>query len=661
MEAGAGVVDDFAAFAVAFRASASAVGVADADKKAPDVTTEQWKLVIAFTQPRLCQYGLLAKVARVVYGVDAQAIKKRVLGNDFAVTRTGPPPALGIALEREMATFAAASARAGVALTAVALRETALHIAERASSTQKLPSTIKFGRKWTERFLLRHSELGSRTGQLMDTSRATAVNPANVERYVQIANAVLSARKPGTPIYVMDEKPLPHGDKAQSQRSHIGVVGEPCNVLAGSTGGHASFVGCITPGLDEWLLPTVIHSGKRPLASLMTGAGDVRLMMDDSGYMSKACMLAYAALMIEKLSPGVLFMDNYYSHRDPEVLAMFWAGGWDVVLFAPHTTHLACPLDVVKYRQFEAAYQAALDARRATGVCPGRNDVAACVLEACLATSKPGGNVNAFRRAGLEMGSDGRYTLRPDFVPETAFLPAKLLFQKTDELLAAAGLTAPVRTNTLKLTPEDVAKIKAEVLAQRTIVPATVAKLTGEATRRQRAEYGTCLELIQREADALEAKQAEVVAKGERKEARLAKKAAKEAAKAATPKGGPRKAGKRKRSAVEEDEEDEEEEDVEEELGDGEQVAEGVPAAGEEKLCISDVRGHEWVGKGKKKLLHVRVKWVHLDEAANTEHALQPLANFEWTAADGRVGYNSLVADYLKDNLTDDERTTVGL
>ena len=60
-------------------------------------------------------------------------------------------------------------------------------------------------------------------------------------------------------------------------------------------------------------------------------------------------------------------------------------------------------------------------------------------------------------------------------------------------------------------------------------------------------------------------------------------------------------------------------------------------------------------------MLRVRVKWVHLDEAANTEHALQPLANFEWTAADGSVGYNSLVADYLKDNLTDDERTTVGL
>jgi hypothetical protein len=50
-----------------------------------------------------------------------------------------------------------------------------------------------------------------------------------------------------------------------------------------------------------------------------------------------------------------------------------------------------------------------------------------------------------------------------------------------------------------------------------------------------------------------------------------------------------------------------------------------------------------------------------LDEGANTEHALQPLANFEWTAADETVGYTTLVTDYLKNNLTAAERAVVGL
>lgn len=628
MEPGKEESAHFIEFYKAFNENAGAAVDGKKAKSASNVTTPQWLAAFTYLDKVHCERGSFAKVQRVLHGCNLDVLKRRYNGRDSGVARPGPPPTLGVDFEDAVTEYCLESARNHCSQTVSALLSNIGKMKAALASKYPHLETVTLGRKWLQLFLRRHPELGRRKAELLETPRVSAVNRGAIARYFQLAQLALSLN-PGKPVYCMDEMNIDTAKLEAGVDDYIGEVGKPCYTPTATTGGHVSFAGLIKYGHAGFLLPTLIFAGVRPLDRLVPD--DMRLMMTKSGYMEDFSFISWVQMVLASdLEAGTLFMDNHYSHQDPESLGLLKAAGWTVVFFHPHTTHKVCPLDVGAFGPLKKALMGIVGKRRSDGKPPTRYDVGAIVKESIELAIKPKFDVDTglpvdvitsgFKRSGIVRGEDGVMTVNPGVITDADYLPADRLMSRRDaleaELAAKEGRPIVAKPAQLKLSEEDLAVLKADILAPAQLnVAALGAHYKAKPRKGQVAEIGTGLYFMERLL-AVSTGKAKVAAE------KLARKEAKAAAKAAKP---AKAAGgkKRKRQEEEEEEADGEGDDAEgseDEDGDDDDEEEEEEAPYE----IAEVREQRM--KGKK--LELRVKYGHLSEEANKAYEWQPAKNF---------------------------------
>lgn len=137
-------------------------------------------------------------------------------------------------------------------------------------------------------------------------------------------------------------------------------MGEACTIRYTQQTFHLSFVACGSAA-GELLHPTLIFEGKRPLARLLEGWPDARLVMTDSGYQEFESFRSWAQDFVEQVKgPCILVLDNHSTRNDPVALEIFLQAKIQVITLHPHTTHLAQPLDKSFFRPFKTHLRTAL-------------------------------------------------------------------------------------------------------------------------------------------------------------------------------------------------------------------------------------------------------------------------------------------------------------
>jgi hypothetical protein len=631
MEPGKEECAHFIEFCKAFIESAGAAVDGKKSKSASNVTTPQWLAAFTYLDKVNCEHGAFAKAQRVLYGCNLDVLKRRYNGRDSSVARPGPPPSLGVDFEAAVVEYALESARNHCSQTVSALLGNIGKLKLAVASKYPHLATVTLGRKWLQLFLRRHPELGRRKAELLETARVSAVNRGSIGRYFQLAQLALSVNA-GKPVYNMDEMNIDTAKLEAGADDYIGEVGKPCYTPTASAGGHVSFVGLIEYGVAAFHLPALIFAGVRPLERLVPD--DMRLMMTKSGYMEDFSFIAWVRMLLEsELKPGTLFMDNHYSHQDPESLGLLKAAGWTVVFFHPHTTHKVCPLDVGAFGPVKKALMSIVGKRRSEGKPPTRYDVGAIVKESIAQAIKPKFDVDTgmpvdvitsgFKRSGIVRGEDGLMTVNPGVITDADYLPADRLMSRRDaleaELAAKEGRPIVAKPAQLKLSAEDLEILKADILAPAQLdVAALGAHYLVKPRKQQMAEIGTGAYFMAKQL-AVTTEKAKVAAE------KLGRKEAKAAAKAAKP--GKAAAGKkRKRQEEEEEEEEQEGEGDDADGNEDEDDGDDDDDEEEEEAPYEIVEVREQRMKGKK--LELRVKYGHLSEEANKAYEWQPAKNF---------------------------------
>nr|CCA27013.1 PREDICTED: similar to conserved hypothetical protein [Albugo laibachii Nc14] len=247
--------------------------------------------------------------------------------------RSGPPPVLGNALEKDLRDWVIGTQRKGFPPTRDA-------------------GTI--GRGWRDRFFKRFPELAIRNAQIIKRVRNGVECNAVVSYFGRCARAIIEENAGPSRIFNLDETGFVQNLKT---RKVIAVRGSKAvwsqNVEPGF---HLTMVACVSA--DGFVVPPAfIVLGKRLNRDVLDACtiSGATITTSEAGFMTTCIMresiAAFALavpLPIKRLL--ILVLDGASSHMDASIDAAAATYGVRLVQLPPNASHLYQPLDVAVFR-----------------------------------------------------------------------------------------------------------------------------------------------------------------------------------------------------------------------------------------------------------------------------------------------------------------------
>nr|CCA23036.1 PREDICTED: similar to conserved hypothetical protein [Albugo laibachii Nc14] len=247
--------------------------------------------------------------------------------------RSGPPPVLGNALEKDLRDWVIGMQRKGFPPTRDA-------------------GTI--GRGWCDRIFKRFPELAIRNAQIIKRVRNGVEYNAVVNFFGRCARAIIEENAGPSRIFNLEERSFVQNLKT---RKVIAVLGSK-NVWSQNVepGFHLTMVACVSA--DGFVMPPAfIVPGKRLKGDVLDACNifGTTTTTSEAGFMTTDIMREYIAafalavpLPIKR--PLILVLDGASSHMDASIDSEASTYGVRLVQLPPNASHFYQPLDVAAFR-----------------------------------------------------------------------------------------------------------------------------------------------------------------------------------------------------------------------------------------------------------------------------------------------------------------------
>ena len=279
----------------------------------------------------------------------------------------GPKPALSVEQEDALESYLIYMAEHGYPLTRTMVKAYGWAIDKRSGSGDRFNSEFDPGNHWWTNFKKRHPKITLRKVDMLEHSRAEALNPAVVKEYFELLSKTLDEhdlKKKPRQIYNCDETYLPLDYTREKAVTSKGSKNTFCQSYG--TSEQITLMCCASAaGIPP--PPMIIYSKSFPGGQYrFDGLEDALYAKSDSGWIDTELFYAWMKKIFLKYAvpegPIILLTDGHKTHINIKVIDLCREN--NIVLFClpPHTTHALQPLDVVVFKSLKDSFGKAVRA-----------------------------------------------------------------------------------------------------------------------------------------------------------------------------------------------------------------------------------------------------------------------------------------------------------
>lgn len=299
--------------------------------------------------------------AAVVFNVPRKTLDDRIKGHVTHGTKPGPPTALTPEQEDALESYLFYMAEHGYPLTRTMVKAYGWAIAKRSGSGDRFNEEFGPGDHWWANFKRRHPKVTLRRIDMLERSRAEALNPMIVQEYFDLLGKTLNSlglkNKPRQ-ILNCDETFIPLDCNKEKAITRKGAKNTYCQSYG--TSEHITLLCCASAaGIPH--PPMIIYSKSFPGGQYrFEGPEDALYARSESGWIDTELFLAWLKKIFLKYvvpeRPIMLLTDGHKTHINTDVIDLCRENNITLFCLPPHTTHALQPLDVAVFKSLKDSY-----------------------------------------------------------------------------------------------------------------------------------------------------------------------------------------------------------------------------------------------------------------------------------------------------------------
>ena len=305
--------------------------------------------------------------AAASFNVPRKTLDDRIKGLVRHGTNPGPSTALTFEQENALESYLFYMAEHGYPLTRTMVKAYGWAIAKRSGSGDRFNEEFGPGDKWWANFKKRHPKVSLRRVDMLERTRAEALNPKIVDEYFDLLGTTLDnlglKNKPRH-IYNCDETFLPLDCNREKAVTYKGAKNTYCQSYG--TSEHITLLCCASAaGIPH--PPMIIYSKSFPGGQYrFEGPEDTLYARSESGWIDTELYLAWMKKFFLKFivpeRPVLLLTDGHKTHINIDVIDLCRDNGISLFCLPPHTTHALQPLDVAVFKSLKDSFAKAVRA-----------------------------------------------------------------------------------------------------------------------------------------------------------------------------------------------------------------------------------------------------------------------------------------------------------
>ena len=329
---------------------------------------KKWKdedMVSAMSAVR--EQKLTISKAAATFNVPRKTLDDRVKGLVKHGSKPGPPTALTSEQEDALEAYLFYMAEHGYPLTRTMVKAYGWAIAKRSGCGDRFNEEFGPGDHWWLNFKRRHPKITLRKVDMLERSRAEALNADIVDEYFKLLSKTLDdckLKSKPRQIYNCDETFLPLDCTREKAVTCKGAKNTYCQSYG--TSEHITLLCCASAaGIPH--PPMIIYAKSFPGGQYrFQGPEDALYARSESGWIDSELFLVWLKKIFLRYvvpeRPVILLTDGHKTHVNIDVIDVCRQN--DVVLFClpPHTTHALQPLDVAVFKSLKDAFAKAVRA-----------------------------------------------------------------------------------------------------------------------------------------------------------------------------------------------------------------------------------------------------------------------------------------------------------
>ena len=301
------------------------------------------------------------------FKVPRKTLDDRIKGRVKHGTNPGPSTVLSASEEASLVSYLVYMANRGFPLTRTMVKAFAWAVAKRSGKSDRFSAEYGPGEHWWFNFKRRHPEVTLRRTDMLERTRAEALNPDVVTEYFEHLGKTLDdhglKNKPRQ-LYNCDESFVPLDCSREKAVTMKGAKNVYCQTHG--TKEHITLLCCASAaGIPH--PPMIIYAKSFPGGQYrFDGPDDTLYAKSESGWIDSELFMVWIKKIFLKYAvpqrPVLLLIDGHKSHINIDVIDLCRSNNVILYCLPPHTTHALQPLDVAVFKPLKDYYSKAVRA-----------------------------------------------------------------------------------------------------------------------------------------------------------------------------------------------------------------------------------------------------------------------------------------------------------
>jgi hypothetical protein len=319
------------------------------------------------------------RAAACAFSVPPSTLHARMSGTTSRHNAHESEQMLSSAEERTLVKWITHLTRTGYPISpALALEMAETICCQRYQLSKQAPHRRPIGKRWLDRFRIRHPEIQGVWTRQIESARYTALNNTTVQGWFDaVTDLYIQYRYPPERIYNMDESGFAVG-ASQSSRALVNIREKSSWKVIKGRQEWITAIECVSAA-GIAIPPLLIFKAEHTNTSWIPAGAplDWRFSTSNSGWTSNSHAFEWIRTVFEPYTRPVsleerrlLTMDGHSSHITAALIAFCMDNAIDILILPPHCSHVLQPLDVSIFSPLKKALAAKTD--KVTSLDPGR-------------------------------------------------------------------------------------------------------------------------------------------------------------------------------------------------------------------------------------------------------------------------------------------------